>query len=60
MIGSFTRIKYFQIDLVAIQKPTMNITGLNIAKKHRTNLLHKTCTRNSLELAILAYKSGEY
>jgi len=30
------------------------------AKKHRTNLLHKTGTKNSVELALLAYKSGEY
>jgi len=34
--------------------------SLHTAKKHRTNLIRKTCTKNSSALAALAVESGEY
>ena len=34
--------------------------SLHTAKKHRTNLIRKTSTKNSIGLAALAIESGEY
>ena len=34
--------------------------SLHTAKKHRTHLIQKTCTKNSSGLAALAVESGEY